>query len=92
MANSRWTRTETLLAKETLKLTNGNQTKAAVALWEQLDRSLASIKIKMCSLAKAHPSLRKANIAKRVNKRENVETKIVKSIKLTGNKLVISFQ
>jgi hypothetical protein len=96
MTNSKWTRKETLLAKEALKLAGGNQTEAAIALSEQLDRSLASIKIRMCALAKIHPSLRKKNIANRVAKQENaaaiIETKIVKSIKLTDNKLVITFQ
>ena len=104
MTNSRWTRKETFLAKEALKLTNGNQTEAAIALSEQLDRSLASIKIRMCLLAKLHPSLRKENIAKRESKRvikeetavvaaaEIIETRIVKSISLTDNTLVITFQ
>ena len=104
MTNSRWTRKETLLAKEALKLANGNQTEAAIALSEQLDRSLASIKIRMCLLAKLHPSLRKENIAKRESKRvikeetavvaaaEIIETRIVKSISLTDNTLVITFQ
>lgn len=101
MVNSRWTRKETILAKEALKLANGNQLEAATALSEQLDRSLASIKVRMCMLAKLHPSLRKENIAKRENKRlakqeevaaAIVETKIVKSINLTNNTLVITFE
>jgi len=104
MTNSRWTRKETLLAKEALKLAGGNQTEAAIALNEQLDRSLASIKIRMCLLAKLHPSLRKENIAKRESKRvvkeetaivaaaEIIETRVVKSISLTDNTLVITFE
>ncbi len=104
MTNSRWTRKETILAKEALKLANGNQLEAAFALSEKLDRSLASIKVRMCMLAKMHPSLRKENIAKRESKRlakqeevivaaaAIVETKIVKSINLTNNTLVITFE
>ena len=104
MTNSRWTRKETLLAKEALKLANGNQTEAAIALSEKLDRSLHSIKNRMCMLAKMYPSLRKENIAKRESKRvvkeevaivaaaEIIETRIVKSISLTDNTLVITFQ
>lgn len=104
MTNSRWTRKETLLAKEALKLAGGNQTEASIALSEKLDRSLHSIKNRMCMLAKMHPSLRKENIAKRESKRVNkeetaivaaaeiIETRIVKSISLTDNTLVITFQ
>ena len=104
MVNSRWTRKEIMLAKEALKLAGGNQTEAAIALSEQLDRSLLSIKNRMCMLAKMHPSLRKENIAKRESKRvtkqetatvaaaEIIETRIVKSISLTDNTLVITFQ
>jgi hypothetical protein len=104
MVNSRWTRKETILAKEALKLACGNQTEAAIALSEKLDRSLHSIKNRMCMLAKMHPSLRKENIAKRESKRvvkeetaivaaaEIIETRIVKSISLTDNTLVITFQ
>jgi hypothetical protein len=104
MVNSKWARKEIMLAKEALKLAGGNQTEAAIALSEQLDRSLLSIKNRMCMLAKMHPSLRKENIAKRESKRvvkeetaivaaaAIVETRIVKSIKLTDNTLVITFQ
>lgn len=104
MVNSRWTRKETMLAKEALKSANGNQLEAALALNETLDRSLASIKNRMCMLAKLHPSLRKENITKRESKRvikeetaivaaaEIIETRIVKSISLTDKTLVITFQ
>jgi len=104
MTNSKWARKELLLAKEALKLAGGNQTEAAIALSEKLDRSLHSIKNRMCILAKLHPSLRKENIAKRESKRvvkeetaivaaaEIIETRIVKSISLTDNTLVITFQ
>jgi hypothetical protein len=104
MVNSKWSRKEVILAKEALKLANGNQTEAAIALSEKLDRSLASIKNRMCILAKLHPSLRKENIARRESKRvvkeetaivaaaEIIETRIVKSISLTDNTLVITFQ
>lgn len=104
MTNSRWTRKEIMLAKEALKLAGGNQTEAAIALSEKLDRSLHSIKNRMCMLAKMHPSLRKENIIKRESKRvikeetaivaaaEIIETRIVKSISLTDNTLVITFQ
>jgi hypothetical protein len=63
--NRRWTNKEITIAKETLKLTNGNQKNAAIILSTQLDRSLISIQVRLCSLAKKHPSLRKENIARR---------------------------
>lgn len=103
--NSRWSNKEVKLAKETLKLTNGNQKRAAIILSTQLDRSLISIQVRLCTLAKKHPSLRKENIAKRIVKAkrveapianvESVETKTeireVKSISIEGNKLIITF-
>ena len=93
-----------MLAKEALKLAGGNQLEAALALNQALDRSIASVRNRMCMLAKAHPSLRKENIAKRESKRAIkeetaivaaaaiVETRVVKSISLTDNTLVITFQ
>lgn len=96
--NSRWTNKEVKLAKETLKLTNGNQKRAAIILTNQLDRSLVSIQVRLCTLAKKHPSLRKANIAKRALKAtvEPVETKTevrkVKSISIEGDKIIITVQ
>ena len=96
--NCRWTNKEVKLAKETLKLTNGNQKRAAIILTNQLDRSLVSIQVRLCTLAKKHPSLRKANIAKRALKAtvEPVETKTevrkVKSISIEGDKIIITVQ
>jgi hypothetical protein len=100
--NRRWTNKETNLLKETLKLTNGNQKNAAIILSSQLDRSLISIQVRLCSLAKKHPSLRKENIARRKmrNAPETVpventfETEKVIKIKefvIEGNKLIITF-
>ena len=100
--NRRWTNKETNLLKETLKLTNGNQKNAAIVLSSQLDRSLISIQVRLCSLAKKHPSLRKENIARRKMRStpetapvENTfETEKVIKIKefvIEGNKLIITF-
>jgi hypothetical protein len=100
--NRRWTNKETNLLKETLKLTNGNQKNAAIILSSQLDRSLISIQVRLCSLAKKHPSLRKENIARRKMRNtpetapvENTfETEKVIKIKefvIEGNKLIITF-
>jgi hypothetical protein len=100
--NRRWTNKETNLLKETLKLTNGNQKNAASILSTQLDRSLISIQVRLCSLAKKHPSLRKENIARRKmrNAPETApvesafETEKVIKIKefvIEGNKLIITF-
>jgi hypothetical protein len=101
--NRRWTNKETNLLKETLKLTNGNQKNAASILSTQLDRSLISIQVRLCTLAKKHPSLRKANIARRkmrnrpeaapvVDTKFETETVIkVKEFVIEGNKLIITF-
>ena len=92
ITRTRWTNKEIKLAKETLKLTYGNQKRAATILTNQLDRSLSSIQVRLCSLAKKHPSLRKKNIARRIAK--NVKTEKVVEIKefvLQGNKLIIKF-
>jgi ribosomal protein L9 len=88
---NRWTIKETNLAKQTLKLMNGNQTKAAALLSEKLDRSAASIQVKLCTLAKKHPSLRKKNIAKRVVATSSSVTKEVKNVEIRGNQLIITF-
>lgn len=99
--NSRWTNKEVKLAKETLKLTNGNQKRAAIILSTQLDRSVISIQVRLCTLAKKHPSLRKENIAKRITKSKKTETPVatvepgtvfkVKEFVIEGNKLIITF-
>lgn len=104
--NSRWTNKEVKLAKETLKLTNGNQKRAAIVLSTQLDRSLVSIQVRLCTLAKKHPSLRKKNIAKRITKAKKTEAPVVavetttvepgtvfkvKEFVIEGNKLIITF-
>jgi hypothetical protein len=103
--NRRWTNKETNLLKETLKLTNGNQKNAASILSTQLDRSLISIQVRLCTLAKKHPSLRKENIAKRIVKAKKTETPVavetttvepgtvfkVKEFVIEGNKLIITF-
>ncbi len=101
ITRNRWTNKETNLLKETLKLTNGNQKRAAIILSTQLDRSLISIQVRLCSLAKKHPSLRKANIAKRIVKAKQTETIAptidagtvvkVKEFVIEGNKLIITF-
>ena len=97
--NSRWMNKEVKLAKETLKLTNGNQKRAAIILSTQLDRSMISIQVKLCTLAKQHPSLRKSNIAKKMLKTtkttpvttDRTEVKEVKSVEIRGNQLIITF-
>jgi hypothetical protein len=97
ITRNRWTNKEVKLAKETLKLTNGNQKRAATILSTQLDRSLMSIQVRLCSLAKKHPSLRKANIAKKALKTTSaptIETKTevrkVKNITINGDKIIIT--
>lgn len=90
ITRNRWTSKETNLAKQTLKLMNGNQTKAATVLSDKLDRSAASIQVKLCTLAKKHPSLRKKNIAKRIATPSPV-TKQVKNVEVRGNQLIITF-
>jgi hypothetical protein len=100
--NRRWTNKETNLLKETLKLTNGNQKNAASILSTQLDRSLISIQVRLCTLAKKHPSLRKENIVRRkmrstpetASVESTFETEKVIKIKefvIEGNKLIITF-
>lgn len=95
ITRNRWTNKEVKLAKETLKLTNGNQKRAAIILSTQLDRSLISIQVRLCTLAKKHPSLRKANIAKRIvraNKAVTTDKVVkVKEFVIEGNKLIITF-
>lgn len=72
---SRWTNKEINLAKEALKLANGNQLKAAQMLTGVINRTPISIQVRMCTLAKKHPSLRKKNILRRAaEKRAIVET------------------
>jgi hypothetical protein len=90
ITRNRWTTKEVNLAKQTLKLMNGNQTKAAAILSDKLGRSVASIQVKLCTLAKKHPSLRKKNIAKRVATPKSV-TKEVKGVEIRGNQLIITF-
>lgn len=77
MENSkrRWTHTEVKIAKNMLKSTLGNQTEAAEMLQKKLNRSLMSIKVKLCTLTKKHPSLRK---------KKNVEIEKAKSVQLSG--------
>jgi hypothetical protein len=95
---NRWTIKETNLAKETLKLTNGNQKRAATILSNQLDRSVASIQVKLCFLAKKHPSLRKRNIARKmasvnaptITTEGNTMVREVKRLEIVGNKLIIT--
>lgn len=94
---NRWTIKEVNLLKETLKLTNGNQKRAAIILSTQLDRSLISIQVRLCSLAKQHPSLRKSNIAKRMLKTKQTPmvdktmVREVKKLEIKGNQLIITF-
>lgn len=92
---NRWTNKEINILKEVLKFTNGNQKKAATILSDQLDRSMISIQVKLCGLAKQHPSLRKANIKRRLLKTTattpTTQVKKVKSVEIKGNQLIISF-
>jgi hypothetical protein len=98
ITRNRWTNKEINLAKETLKLTYGNQKRAATILSTQLDRSLSSIQVRLCSLAKKHPSLRKKNIERRAMKNNTVSTTVdaktvvrkVKSIAIEGDKIIIT--
>ena len=90
ITRNRWTNKEVTMAKQTLKLMNGNQTKAARILCEKLDRPVASIQVKLSLLAKKHPSLRKKNIAKRMATSTPV-TKQVKNVEIRGNQLIITF-
>lgn len=94
---NRWTNKEVNLLKETLKFTNGNQKKAATILSGQLDRSTISIQVRLCTLAKQHPSLRKSNIAKRMLKTttpptNNIDIKKVKNVEIKGNQIIITFK
>lgn len=94
ITRNRWTTKEVNLAKQTLKLMNGNQTKAAMILSEKIGRPVSSIQVKLCTLAKKHPSLRKKNIAKRMTKSAPVAssvTKQVKNVEIRGNQLIITF-
>lgn len=94
ITRNRWTTKEVTLAKQTLKLMSGNQTKAAMILSEKLGRPVGSIQVKLCTLAKKHPSLRKKNIAKRMTKSAPVAssvTKQVKNVEIRGNQLIITF-
>ena len=91
ITRNRWTTKEVNLAKQTLKLMNGNQTKAAMILSEKIGRPVASIQVKLCTLAKKHPSLRKKNIAKRVVATPSPVTKQVKNVEIRGNQLIITF-
>jgi hypothetical protein len=91
ITRNRWTTKEVNLAKQTLKLMNGNQTKAARILSEKIGRPVASIQVKLCTLAKKHPSLRKKNIAKRVVATPTPVTKQVKNVEIRGNQLIITF-
>jgi len=96
ITRNRWTNKETNLAKETLKSTSGNQRKAAAILSNQLGRSVASIQVKLCFLAKKHPSLRKRNIARKMatitstTTESNTMVREVKSLQIIGNKLIIT--
>ena len=103
ITRARWTRKEDNLAKETLKMTKGNQKNAAILLSERLDRSVSSIQVRLCTLAKKHPSLRKKNIERKmariqaqpvVMEETPVEESIVrtvKSLQIKGNQLIITF-
>lgn len=94
VVRNRWTNKEINLAKEALKLTNGNQKKAAIILTNQLDRSLASIQVRLCTLAKKHPSLRKANIIKKkkVQTDEASSVRKIKNVIFKDNTLTIIFE
>ncbi len=65
VTKARWTNKEINLAKEALKVSNGNQLRATQMLTGVIDRTPASIQVRMCILAKKHPSLRRKNILRR---------------------------
>lgn len=97
ITRARWTRKEDNLAKETLKMTKGNQKNAAILLSERLDRSIGSIQVRLSSLAKKHPSLRKKNIVKKLSNAqvktpaEETIVRTVRSLQIKGNQLIITF-
>lgn len=97
VSRNRWTNKEITLMKNVLKTTQGHQKKAAEILSTQLNRTPISIQVKLCSLAKQHPSLRKENIARRMAKitkptpNNNTMVKEVKSLTIKGNQLIITF-
>lgn len=60
IVRNRWTRKENMLAKEALKKANGNQREAMKLVQGVINRTPASIQVRMSFLAKKHPSLRKS--------------------------------
>lgn len=99
VSRNRWTNKELTLMKTVLKTTQGHQKKAAEILSKELtNRTPTSIQVKLCFLAKQHPSLRKENIARRMNKaskptpaNNNQMVREVKSLTIKGNQLIITF-
>ena len=60
IVRNRWTNKENMLAKEALKKANGNQREAMKLVQGVINRTPASIQVRMSFLAKKHPSLRKS--------------------------------
>ena len=60
ISRNRWTNKENMLAKEALKKANGNQREAMRLVQGVINRTPASIQVRMSFLAKKHPSLRKS--------------------------------
>ena len=60
IVRNRWTNKENTLAKEALKKANGNQREAMRLVQGVINRTPASIQVRMSFLAKKHPSLRKS--------------------------------
>jgi len=60
ISRNRWTNKENMLAKEALKKANGNQREAMRLVQGVINRTPASIQVRMSFLAKRHPSLRKS--------------------------------
>ena len=68
IVRNRWTRKENMLAKEALKKANGNQSKAVKLVQGVINRTPASIQVRMSFLAKKHPSLRKSKFKQKTAK------------------------
>lgn len=73
-----WSATEIRIAKKALKKANGNQKKAANAVYEELGRPLPSTIHKMYQLAKKHPRLRRKYFKKLKDMKLEPETMATK--------------
>lgn len=68
IVRNRWTNKENMLAKEALKKANGNQREAMKLVQGVINRTPASIQVRMSFLAKKHPSLRKSKFKQKAAK------------------------